>query len=138
MLPRVSAALAQFISPIAVSGKQSVSSHKGFEHFAQPQTGKKREQAREEPKQEQQLSQAKAKIIPFPVKDAVQATSPPPSATSIPSGITQALLQLMNLFHEQGSTVRRWIGTGAYQLAARQQKKSGRIRKGTILDEKAE
>jgi hypothetical protein len=44
----------------------------------------------------------------------------------------------MNLFHEQSSTVRRWLGTGAYQLAARQQKKTGRIRKGTILDEKAE
>lgn len=32
----------------------------------------------------------------------------------------------------------RWLGTSVYQSAARQQKRNGRCRKGTILDEKAE
>jgi hypothetical protein len=141
VLPRVSAALAQFISPIAASGKQSVASQKGFDRFTPPQ-GKKREQSQQDPSQQNPGSEQnapQAKIIPFPSKEsAAKPNSQAPGTSTIPAGISQALLQLMNLFHEQGAAIRRWIGTGAYQLAARQQKKTGRIRKGTILDERAE
>ncbi len=44
----------------------------------------------------------------------------------------------MNLLHEQRATIMRWLGNGVYQSSARLQKKGGRIRKGTILDERAE
>jgi hypothetical protein len=125
VLPRVSAALAQFISPIASSGKQSVSSQPGFERFH-----KDRPPSEGHPQPQPQL----AKIIPFDRGEAAKAA---PGA-NVPAGISQALLQLIQLFQEPGSTLKRWIGAGAYQRAIRQQKKTGRIRKGAILDEKAE
>jgi hypothetical protein len=137
VLPRVSAALAQFIAPIAASAKQGVGSQKGFERFTPPHQGKK--QGNAGTNQEQGQPSHQAKVIPFPTTEKAMVASPQPAASaSVPAGISQALLQLMNLFQEQGSAIRRWLGTNAYQLAARQQKKTGRIRKGAVLDQKAE
>ena len=44
----------------------------------------------------------------------------------------------MNLLHEQRTTVMKWLGVGVYQNASRLQKKTGRLRKGAVLDERAE
>lgn len=144
MLPRVSAALVQFIAPIATSARQGLT-QQGFERFAPQAKGKKRDpsQQQQQPKQEQsQPGQQQAKILPFPGKEdaarAEGAGNAKSSGSSIPAGISNALLQILDMFKEQRMTIMRWIGTSSYQLAARQQKKNGRIRKGTILDEKAE
>lgn len=149
MLPRVSAALAQFIAPIATSGKQTLSSQRGFERFAAP-LAEKRDRDKNRDKTQGDSSGAEqrppdGKVLPFVRKDATPATAvetsptgPPTLSGPMPTGISQALMQLMNLLSDQRATVLRWLGAGAYQNAARHQKKNGRARKGTILDERAE
>ena len=129
MIPRVSATLAQFIAPIATSGKQSVPTQQGFQRFG-GDAKQSKQQAAPSPQDEPE-----AKVIPFPLKNS---EGPPPAKGAIPTGISQTLLPLMNLLHGQRTTLLRWLGAGAYQGAARQQKKNGRIRKGAVLDEKAE
>ncbi len=139
MLPRVSAALAQFIAPIASAGKQN-QSRQAFERFdpkkkKQQQPGNGETASQQHPGPPQDKLQAQAKIIPFPKSGGAQPEANP---APVPAGISHALLQLMNLLHEQRATIMRWLGNGVYQSSARLQKKGGRIRKGTILDERAE
>ena len=131
VIPRVSAALAQFIAPIATSGKQGLTAQQGFKRFG----GDHSKQPSDPPKQQPPPpTEEPAKILAF----APRPKDPETAGAGIPNGISQALLQLMNLLQGQRATLLRWLGTGIYQTAARQQKKNGRIRKGTVLDEKAE
>ena len=122
MIPRISTVLAQFISPIATSGKE----------FKRDERGKKPPEPpsiavppKDEPKDE--------------AKDDAQpeAVLPQSIPAGIPAGINYALFQLMALLRDQRISVMRWLGTNAYQISARTQKKNGRSRKGAILDQKA-
>ncbi len=139
MLPRVSAALAQFIAPISVSTKQVTSNktagdHPAFQRFGKKKRKKDGEASAGEASTDDDQSQddhketALAKVIPL------RSHSPPADQ---PAGITYALLQLMNLLQTQRATVMRWLASTSYQISARQQKKTGKCRKGTILDHKA-
>jgi hypothetical protein len=143
VLPRVSAALAQFISPISTSATSSASQQKSsekqgkipaFERFHR----KGREggsSSPENPDTPQEGPGAKVIALPLaPKSNATANTDPKP----LPSGISQALLQLMNSLQEQRFSFLRWFAVGVYQMSARQQKKNGRVRKGTIIDRKAE
>jgi hypothetical protein len=136
VIPRVSAALAQFIAPIATSGKQSVPTQQGFQRFG-GDAKQSKQQTPTPPPPSPQSEPEIARVIPFPQQPSTSAGAAPGKG-AIPVGISQTLLQLMNLLHGQRTTLLRWLGQGMYQAAARQQKKNGRIRKGTVLDEKAE
>jgi hypothetical protein len=143
VIPRVSAALALFIAPIATSGKQNLPTKQDFERFV-PQKKKDSSGHDSEPspghsKEEKPPESALAPVIPLRPKSAEALTLPSGTPTgNIPAGISQALLQLVAMLQGQRAVLQRWFGAGAYQAAARQQKKNGRIRKGTVLDEKAE
>ena len=135
MLPRVGSALAQFIAPITTSaGKQTTSQSQSKRTF---QKWKRENSAQDEnPSNQQQQNQPQpqgSNVIPLhkPETSLAQATS------GTPAGVTQALFQLMTLLKEQRATIMRWLGTSMYESAARQQKKNGRCRKGTIVDERA-
>ena len=146
VLPRVSAALAQFIAPISTptASKKEASPQTGsFERFSPPpkenQSFRNPNSSKHSPPQEnggerRENQQNLGKESPQAQVIPLHSNSP---TKELPPGISTALLQLMHVLKNQRTAILRWIGVDIYQSAPRLQKKSGRARKGTILDEKA-
>jgi hypothetical protein len=137
VLPRIGAALAEFIAPIATSSSKQATaqSHekRAFQRWKRENPNQKEQGPSQQPPEQQDKKQdtTLAKVIPLHAPEQKSASGAPP-------GITTALFQLMAVLKEQRATVMRWLGSSAYDSAARTQKKNGRCRKGTILDHKAE
>jgi hypothetical protein len=117
VLPRVSAALAQFIAPIATSGKQATSQDaRAFERFKpkkeSPGGKDPKGQSEQKETQDQKPTESQAtelaQVIPFPQQEKNLATASP--APLIPVGVSQALMQLMNVLHGQRASILKWLG----------------------------
>ena len=138
MLPRVSAMIAQLIAPITMSAaSQQQASHgqKPFERFVadskRHNSGKGNEQ---ENKKEDSPQKPLAPVVP--IRSQLPEVTPEPAP--LPAGVSLALFQMMAVLKEQRASILRWIGVSMYQAAPRLQKKNGRVRKGTIIDRRAE
>ncbi|MGK5082528.1 hypothetical protein WDW37_04415 [Bdellovibrionota bacterium FG-1] len=161
MLPRVSSALAQHISPIstASTSHQQASNQNAHSKPKQQESPSEEKAPQEEPRQQQgqppespQTPQAHsgappgATIIPFPSKKGevqYDASGFPivnaqvEERPRIPPGITLALIEFVHLLQKQRTTLLGWLGATVYKTAPRLQKKGGRVRKGMMLDEDA-
>lgn len=127
MLPRVGAALAQFISPIDSSTSKTKTPRR--EREANPRF------ERSKPEKEKPAKARVLKAVPKPSEQApTDAAAPSPPGT--PS-VAAAFLELFNFLQTRKNTFLMFIGRQAYREAAREQKKAGRFRKGTMLDRKA-
>ena len=138
MLPRITAALSEFVSPIA-RGTQAVqagtaSQFKRFEET--PHSGSKEKQQRPpEPKSEAPPDQL-APEAARPLAEVIPIRAAPEALKE--SGLASTLIQLMALFKEHRATLIRALGLRTYAVAERRQRKSLSSRKGAILDRRAE
>ncbi len=131
MLPRVSAALSQFIKPISSSSQQQAVTEKkhgeeksGFQPFQQES---KKSKLKLVDSQETQETKA-----PQPSLSAVAPT--PPRNLSVAHSFLQLLVSL-----QKKQTVLTYLrGVQVYFSSAKSNKKLKRLRKGTIVDERLE
>lgn len=130
MLPRVGAALAQFVSPLDSAASK-------------PRTARDFERAkpRKEPPPEQDKRQ---ESTPPRVLKAVPKPAGEPSAeklvtqpTAPGASVAAAFLELYGFIQATRSTFLKALGRQAYREGVREQKKAGRFRKGTMLDRRA-
>lgn len=126
MLPRVGSALAQFVPPVASSNQKSVTISKDPppRDFQQFKNKSKRDTSGQETPQH---------TAPDPAK----IDSTPPTSGILPS-VATSFLQIFHALQNRKGKLIRWLGVRTYLTDARKQKKGGRFRKGTMLDEKAE
>ncbi len=129
MLPRVSAALTQFIAPIASSqGQTQVRPRKedSFRRFS-PQPEKKPEKREEEPAQ----AEIPSNVVPLRADQLIEPGTGPLS-------VAHSFIQLLAKFQKQRSTLLRWLGARTYQTVGQTQRKTARFRKGAMLDTRVE
>ena len=145
MLPKVGAALKEFVAPVAAASQRRVEQHDRPPQQRQKQLpGKSKEQSKEQPKE--QTKDQGAKVIPFPSQaglapKAQTALAPKPpvnTAAQSEQSVTQTVMQLLTLFSQQRLVLLRWFGKKTYEASAHGSKKGATLRKGTILDDKAQ
>ncbi|MGE0614378.1 MAG: hypothetical protein AB7P04_01955 [Bacteriovoracia bacterium] len=124
MLNKVSSALAKFIAPVASS---KISSDTGSPH--QNGGSFKRYQPEKE-KSDPQLRLVKPNDGEAPSGQHL------PAVAIKNLSVAHAFIQLFNKLKEQRGKISRWVGAHTYQTAAKRQKRAGKVRKGTMLDEK--
>ena len=148
MLPKVGAALKEFVAPVSATSQRRVEQHDRQKEQRQKQShgqspGQSNDKSKDQPKE--QL----AKVIPFPTQagltpkaqTALAPQSPAPLATPAKQpeqSVTQTVMQLLTLFSQQRLVLLRWFGKKTYEASARGNKKGATLRKGTILDDKAQ
>lgn len=119
MLPRVSAALSKFLSPITqpVEHKNSEKEQpeKKFQMFSSKK--KKKEDSNQEPH---------LKLVQSPEQKKVALEESP------------AFVQLFVQFEEQRQSITKGLGPEKYKTAIKTGKKAGRLKKGTMMDDKAD
>jgi hypothetical protein len=126
LLARVGAAIAQFVSPIdSSSAKQRVDR---FE--------------RAKPKKEESAPKDDGKSARPRVLKAVPKEQPSPAAVEAPrpatgASVATAFLELFNFLQVRKQKFLLMWGKQAYKDSAREHKKAGRFRKGTMLDRRA-
>lgn len=129
MLPKVSAALSKFVPPIAASSRQTAvgdeeeEKRRSFQRFKDQE--KKHEPEPEPP--------PKPDLPPLRL---VEEHEQPPSPETPGLSVAQHFLHLLSRFNERRGILFRWFGQQSYLAAEHQQKKSVRLRKGIMLDEK--
>jgi hypothetical protein len=133
LLPHISDALARFLSPIASFVKSDSHSSKqkgqGFERHKD----KKGEPAQEAP---QTSSTEEASKAPQPDLKLVHSSSnQQPSMTQT---LSQPFFEIISLFQTQKDKMNQGAGVETYKANTKKQKKTGKFRKGSILDEQAE
>ena len=136
MLPRVSAALSQFIAPVASSTQKNVERQKpeaSFKRFEDSNQGKKEESTAQP--QDQPKETLPPNVLPFP-----KASVPVESGKGQPASktVTVAFLQLVALLQNQRAVLVRLFGRQTYGAIQQKQKRFGRLKKGVMLDHKAE
>ena len=132
MISRVGAALAQFIAPVASSQAQE-QIHTEDNNQGRP-SGQKRER-------KQAPAQAKTPASATPLKPVAVTAAPTPPATpsaGIGTSGAQSFLQLLDVFQHGRGMFMRFFGTRSYQQSVKGQKKAGKFKKGTMLDERIE
>jgi hypothetical protein len=118
VLPRVSATLSRFLTPVNPESTSSEDAKKDqeFQRYASEKT----------PSLENSSEPSSSEEIP-------SATSEPISEKS---GVAQAFVQLFLIFQEHQKILMRRLGRKTYQALLKRQ--NGGISKGTVFDEKAE
>lgn len=142
MLPRVGAALANFIKPITSSqdsqnGTKSVRKRpEEFQRFRQGEKDRQQEHPGEPPRSKPGL-----KLVP---REQAEGTVPPgtmftpiSAQPGVPS-VASAFLQIFSFLSRKRSYLLRWIGKQAYSSSILRQKKTGKFKKGAILDRQAD
>lgn len=142
VLPRISAALSNLVTPIASNKRTNVHDYRE----------KDQQNPREKRKPPKRENGKLAEVIPFQKAQPPRVISETPNdgppdqesknnqamgdATS--NSVTQTLLQIFAHFSDQKVTFMKWLGVRSYNSALRSQKKGSHIPSGTILDRKAE
>ena len=130
MISRVGAALAQFIAPVASAQAQ--------DHI------RAQDDQRRPPGQKQERKQPPANIPKPELKVAVAPDAKPasgsPASATLPAGAggAQSFLQLLDVFQHGRGMFMRFFGTRSYNQSIKTQKKAGKFKKGTMLDERVE
>jgi hypothetical protein len=124
VLPRVSAALSRFIAPVASTDAQLPS--------RRPPAPPALDAFRRETQHERAPSKDK------PETPLRLVSSTPPSAENKVGSVALAFVQIFQMLRQGRGHLSRWLGNHSYQMAIRRQKKIGKFRKGTMLDQKAE
>jgi hypothetical protein len=130
VLPRISAALSKFIAPISSTAAQlQIKPHKddGFRRHSDPNRHAKKDH---KPPQKQPEE--------APPDNVTELHPARPLLTNSNTGVTQALLKLLAKLQIQRGIFSRWFGPKTYETAIKNQKQSGKFRKGAMLDTKAE
>ncbi|MCM2276957.1 MAG: hypothetical protein NDJ89_02645 [Oligoflexia bacterium] len=139
MFSRVSAALSQFIKPIASSTQKPVVHSTPAELQQRREPGQFKKFNQDGGRQEQRQEAPSAKVIPFPAPSKTASPQPPGAAIS-ESGlsVTHSFIQLFSSLQSGRTALLRWIGARSYQSATATQRKIGKYRKGAMLDKKVE
>jgi len=141
VLPRVGAALKNFIAPITASSRQDqikTKDERPFQRHKQQQ--KKEEQKKEKPK----LQVVKPIAPATKIQPTTEDEAPPglktvnTDKTESNASVAEAFLALLELLQESKSSLVSWLGNQYYSVAAKKQKKAGKLKKGTMFDEKVE
>jgi hypothetical protein len=132
MLPRVTAALGKFLTPIVSSSENVNVGQKGagFQRFkTEKQDQKKHDKGGHPP------SKPELKLVP-PTEEKISSETElqptPRPVAAVP------LLYILNLINLSNRTLRNWFGLRAYQIGLRTYRKSGKARKGAMFDQKIE
>lgn len=128
MLPRVTAALTQFIKPIAGARAQTGVRDREKDHEPPPQPESKAKDEKREPH---------LKLVPPPEEQVDLAPpSQDPRVVAAPGSpsVATAFLELFNRIQLKRVSLVRWLGKQAYDRAIRRQKREGTFRKGTMID----
>jgi hypothetical protein len=135
MLERVSAALTKFLAPLTSSINNGLGSNlTGKEDFQRFKKKPKHEEAKTQEKvqPEPHKSVPHLKLVPSSATETIATKDPIPGA-----GLTSAITDIFALFQDQRTLMRRWGGAKTYAGSMRS-KSMSQLRKGTILDEKAD
>jgi hypothetical protein len=126
LLPRVTAAITQFIKPIASAAKRTAiqdrperdSQNQGF----------------------QRQSKAKLTLVTSNPAAPLQPTLPTQSSPRAltPLSVTQTFLQIVAFLKQGKGSILKWMGPRAYRATLQSQKKTGRFRKGAMINIKVE
>jgi hypothetical protein len=127
LLPRINAALAQFVAPVSSSTDKRVqkrddSAAGGFERHSKKDFKDFKSPAMPED--------------PAPLPPP-QLAIVPPLATNKPN-VGHTLIHLLDLLQRQRQNLVKWLGQKSYRTAMRNQRKTGKSRKGAMLDVKVE
>ena len=125
MLPKVSAALSKFVSPIQTSSGSSSAHQK---EFVRTQPGQQRRPSGGRPDSGRGSQQSHAAPKALPAEEAPEAA--PVSHPGTTSG--SVFLQLISTLKQRHDNILRWLGVRGYQAGVRSRKRSGR--KGAMLD----
>lgn len=131
VLPKVSAALSKFITPVASSTSQQ-QSRRDFERDPKRRRGLATRSGTPSSPAEEAPPPPDGEFHPF-----VPPSEPPPKAEEPPLTPGQTLLQLFAALRLKRGLSKIFVAL-AYRATSRSQKASGRVRKGTVLDQKAE
>ncbi len=123
MLPKISSTIAQAIQPIASSRAHNDSSR--YSSSGDPPAS--------QPDKEQSHSEDEP-CLPSPEAPSLRLVPKPPLTSQ--AGLL--FLQLVDLIKRGKAPLTRWMGGRAYLASIKRQKLSGRFRKGTLLDHRAE
>ena len=132
MLPRVSAALKQFLSPIKAPGKATSSQkndgggHSNLSYSGNPE--KKEEQKSQTSKPTESVAQQKADQDDADLNPNVGPT------LEQPHGVL--MFDLFAKIKETSEKAGQVFGMGSYRKASKTQKKNAKFRKGAVLDKK--
>ncbi len=131
MLARVAVALSRFVSPITASDSQNCIKQK--EEKERPSEKKSGKREDEQPR----LRLVKPDEDKHPQRPPPEPdTKPPPEKATALSD--QPFLQLFSLIQDKSGAISRWLGLQAYHQSLQKQRRSTRIRRGTMLDRKIE
>ncbi|MCC7443067.1 MAG: hypothetical protein IT285_15645 [Bdellovibrionales bacterium] len=149
MLQRVSAALSKYLSPIKAVDKPSAANPGGestprFERHPSGSQGQKK-QGSEAPPQPQKIIKAQqAQETVSEPKASPLAASPEEGPTFRPASaqpglsVSHAFINLLRTLQSGPGKFQQWLGRGSYRKSLKSQRRSGTVRKGAMLDEKAE
>jgi len=145
VLPRISAALSEFIAPISSNRRTTVHSSsrpgqstEGFEKYQPGQKLSKKEGDPQDQKKDQQPGQVIQLDVHRNKPPSPPATEPTTAVKPPGTSVAQTLIQLLAVFQEQRLVLLRWLGSRSYHSAIRTQKRSGVARRGAIFDHRAE
>ena len=127
VLPRVGAALAHFIAPLVSSDGQSAVRQReeaAFRKFKKPPNEKSPEQNPQS--SEERPSPSQVPYLKIVSKDQRQAS------------VTASFLEIFEKLSFSRASLGRWFGIRAYLSTLRNQRKTGRFKKGAMLDRQAE
>lgn len=135
MISRVTAALTQFIKPVASSPSSKLSVEEKPERQEKREKRQSRDFQPDNPPRDN--TPDNTNVIPFPDKarEKEQAEEPPQTKT-VEEG--QNFIQLFNLLQEGRDKFIRWIGTRAYFDPKKGNARKRIYKKGAMLDQKAE
>lgn len=156
MLPRVTKALSHFIAPIASSfsgakpaGDQS-GAVPGFVRQDRSNLPKNNQQQQKQPQKQPQQEPQQAEVNQRPeLKLVVDSETSPLAqedpAPKLPTGVnpqqgpslTDSFVQMCNRFQNQRTAALKWLGALSYKRVAKDQRRTSRFRKGSVLDDKA-
>jgi len=135
VLPRVSAALSRFIQPVSSSAERESVRAKEKEEGQEFQRfnphSRKKPQAPQEPLSDEE----KKDPLPPPSLRLAERPSRPQG------GVTAAFLDIFRTLRSQRQSLVRWLGHRSYgnqKQASAATERPGRLKKGAILDQKAE
>lgn len=142
MQPKVSSALLKYVKPVATSELASTGGKATQREATSNGQNSGQRHDRQEPSGE---TFQRAQPPKIPLETTPEAAPDNPQATKnsgragkkIPAGVTNAFLHLFQKFHFQRETLTRWLVRDQYENAA-QQKTSGKVKKGSVLDKKTE
>ncbi len=128
MLPKVSAALSRFVTPIQTSSPGSSARERAFV----PAQGKVLPFKDQADGQSGRQESGKRELEPS--QPASSPEEKPPTLEEIRTDLGSAFLQLIASLKQHRASIFKWIGYRGYQLGLRATKRTGRLRKGAMLD----